>query len=138
MWHVQQETIRQLEQIVREEDGRLAKLRVKLTETEQENGRLASEREVLRKDLEEALEIVGIKEKECARLAQERSSLEKRIKQFQAAQDAASQSKSVTDHEMAKIKVTYRAIFFKVMLLMKYFYYNFRRRITNSFPVSKH
>lgn len=39
VWICQQETIRRLEQIVREGDSELSKLRLKLTETESENRR---------------------------------------------------------------------------------------------------
>ncbi len=39
IWKVQQDTIKRLEEIVREEDARVARLRVQLSETEQENSR---------------------------------------------------------------------------------------------------
>lgn len=38
-WKMQQDTIKRLEEIVREEDARVARLRVQLSETEQENSR---------------------------------------------------------------------------------------------------
>lgn len=60
---------------------------------------------MLRKEVDDIFEVANMREKECNRLTEERVGLEKRIHQFQAIQEGATQSKAVIDHEMAKIKV---------------------------------
>ena len=64
-----------------------------------------TENGMLRKEVDDIFEVANMREKECNRLKEERVGLEKRIHQFQAIQDVATQSKAVIDHEMAKIKV---------------------------------
>lgn len=64
-----------------------------------------AENESLRKNVEDMIEMVNTKEKECARLTEEHAGLEKQIQQLQSIHDAAAHTKSVIDHEMARIKV---------------------------------
>ena len=69
------------------------------------NIRLASERDSLRKSLQEALDKISAKEKDFARLTEDRLLLEKRIQQQQTSEENSKHTKSALDYELAKIKV---------------------------------
>ncbi|KZS07810.1 Coiled-coil domain-containing protein [Daphnia magna] len=104
VWITQQETIRRLEQIIREGDSQLSKLRLKLSESESENNRLIAEKDSLRKMLQDAQDNAITKGKEQTLLRYDNLALEKRIQQLQAAEESSGHVKSALDYELAKIK----------------------------------
>ncbi|XP_046658005.1 cilia- and flagella-associated protein 58-like [Daphnia pulicaria] len=104
VWIVQQETIRRLEQLVREDDSKGSKMRLKLSEIERENIRLMIEKESVRKSFQESVDKLAAKEREYTLLVENRSILEKQILQLQSAEENASHIKSSLDYELAKIK----------------------------------
>ncbi|XP_057364666.1 cilia- and flagella-associated protein 58-like [Daphnia carinata] len=104
VWVAQQETIRRLEQIIREGDSQLSKLRLKLSERESENNRLIAENDSLQKMLQDAQDNAITKEKEHTLLRENNLALEKRIQQLHAAEESNSHVKSALDYELAKIK----------------------------------
>lgn len=64
------------------------------------------ERDSLRKELDIFSETMNVKEKECARLIEDRENLEKKLHQLQVSEDSTNQEKMATDYEVSKIKVS--------------------------------
>lgn len=67
-----------------------------------------TERDSLRKSLQETIDKMTAKDREFTLLVENRSVLEKQIQQLQSSEENASHIKSALDYELAKIKVSSR------------------------------